>query len=85
MARHLYGAQAYRTNEEGELERGASEPCRDADEARRKAARMVDQGGNVGATAFLIPNYVREAGGDDLITIASFGSVPLDAHDVLPF
>ena len=85
MAKDHYGAQAYRQDGQGRLERGQSEACRDADQARRRAELLACKRGVAGATAFLIPNYTREYGGDDPITIAVYGEVPPEARDALPF
>lgn len=46
---------------------------------------MLARAGIIGATAFLVPNYTIEAGGDDPITIEVFGEVPAEARDALPF
>lgn len=85
MASTVYGAQAYRKTGRGQFEIGQSLPCEDADHARREAEKMTGRRGIAGATAYLIPNYTREYGGDDPITIAAFGDVPPEARDALPF
>ena len=77
----MYGVQAYQRNAEGNLERGRSEPCDDAEHAKRKAARMIARAGVIGATAFIVSDENLGAGGDTAVTIAAFGDVPPEAWD----
>lgn len=79
----MYGVQAYQRNAEGDLERGRSEPCDDAEHAKRKAARMIARAGVIGATAFIVAAEHCDVGSDTSVTIAAFGDVPPEAWDFM--
>lgn len=80
----IYGVQSFVTDRSGRLLPGRCIECRDADEARAAAAAQVQTGRAAGASAFLRFGF-GEFDEGDLITFDTFGDVPDNVRDMLPF
>ena len=80
----VYGAQSFFFDPQGKLGLGRFHPCKSADDARKTAEERVAFGRAAGAAAFLRRGSGKFHEGE-VITIATYGIVPPDVADQLPF
>ena len=86
MGSDLYGVQTFVKDARGKFAQGRFIECKDADEALRTAVQKVSGAQAVGAAAFVRRNFNREFDdGSEPITLATYGKVPPDVEDQIPF
>lgn len=80
-----FAMQTYRRNTRGHLTKGQWKGCTSADDAKRKAEAAVTAQRSVGAVVLSLRTSGEFEDGEAPVTIASFGEVPAEAKEELPF